>query len=139
AQQTHDPTADDGAADTEQNVSDHTVAAAHDLAGHPACDQADDNPPQQMHTNSSLRGTRTDPAAVLELDEPGRAEGVPLRGNSELLASASCPALFSRGNEDRSIVPAGENREIRWPGVMIVGQFLTRYGREWVEVQFGLS
>src|SRR5215472_12406527 len=79
AQQTHDPTTDDGAADTEQDVSDHAFAAAHDLAGHPAGDQTHDNPPQHMHKFSSSGEQNGIPAAVLELDESASEEGVSCR------------------------------------------------------------
>ncbi len=50
AQSAHDEAANYGSDDTDDDIHERAIpAAAHDLAGKPACDQADDDPPQNYH------------------------------------------------------------------------------------------
>src|SRR5215472_12381192 len=96
AQQTHDPTTDDGAADTEQDVSDHAFATAHDLAGHPAGDQTHDNPPQHMHKFSSSGEQERDSCSRFGVRRASLRGGCLMWQNSELPAQGS-PRRFSLG------------------------------------------
>jgi hypothetical protein len=50
AKGSHDPSADDGAGDSYQNVNKRAVAGtAHDFAGNPARNKTHQNPPQKSH------------------------------------------------------------------------------------------